>query len=162
MYSTKTEIDVALDAFGHSFPDFYDSLDAELELLPIPKLSVRTPIDKIMTNRPTTTTKDSSTPIQPNTAAANPTCPLTVPYDKLSVMVAAAELAMCCQKTDTNIKMELRLIIAKAACDTRLDGKGFTSRSLPSPSVSSCQPGKVARRIIVMSVSGTPVNLKLS
>jgi hypothetical protein len=36
-------------------------------------------------------------------------------------------------------------IKARAICETGRDGKGLTSRSEPSESVSSCQPGKVAR-----------------
>jgi hypothetical protein len=94
-------------------------------------VSSKTLIDKIMTNNPTITAKESRTPTQPSTIAAGPTWPFTVPYDKLWAIVAPAELAICCQKTDTNIKIELMEIIARAIWDNGRDGKGLASRSLP-------------------------------
>ena len=36
---------------------------------------------------------------------------------------------------------------ARATWETGREGKGFTSRSEPRSSISSCQPGKVARRM---------------
>ena len=36
---------------------------------------------------------------------------------------------------------------ARATCETGRDGKGRTSASEPRSSTSSCQPGKVARRM---------------
>ena len=46
--------------------------------------------------------------------------------------------------------MEAMKIRARATCETGREGKGLTSRSEPRSSVSSCQPGNVARRIKVM------------
>lgn len=40
---------------------------------------------------------------------------------------------------------------ASATCETGRDGKGRTSASEPRSSTSSCQPGKVARRIKQMN-----------
>jgi hypothetical protein len=44
------------------------------------------------------------------------------------------------------MKMEAMKMMASATWLTGLEGKGLTSRSLPSESSSSCQPGNVARR----------------
>lgn len=115
-------------------------------------------MDKIMTSNPIVTTIEKNTPTQPSAIAAGPTCPLTVPYDRLRIILAAAEVAMCCHNNDTNANSEAKVIIPNASCDTGRDGKGLTSRELPS-ATSSCQSGKVARRSIVMNTRGTAVNL---
>lgn len=83
---------------------------------------------------------------QPRTMALVPTPDLTLPLPKSSAMVLAATEAVCCHSTDTSTKMEAMKMMASATCDTGRLGKGFTSRSEPSLSSSSCQPGKVARR----------------
>lgn len=83
---------------------------------------------------------------QPSTMALVPTPDLTLPLPKSSAMVDAATEAVCCHNTLTSTKMEAMKMMARATCDTGRDGKGFTSRSDPSLSSSSCQPGKVASR----------------
>lgn len=83
---------------------------------------------------------------QPRTMALVPTPDLTLPLPKSSAMVLAATEAVCCHRTDTSTKMEAMKMMASATCDTGRLGKGFTSRSEPSLSSSSCQPGKVASR----------------
>ena len=60
-------------------------------------------------------------------------------------MLAATE-AVCCHSTETSTKTEEMNIRARATWETGRDGNGLTSRSEPRSSVSSCQPGKVARR----------------
>jgi hypothetical protein len=60
-------------------------------------------------------------------------------------MEAATE-AVCCHKTETSTKIEAMNMMARAVWETGREGNGFTSRSLPSRSSSSCQPGKVAKR----------------
>jgi hypothetical protein len=60
-------------------------------------------------------------------------------------MMDAATEAVCCHSTETSTKMEAMKMMARAICETGLEGKGLTSRSLPWASSSSCQPGKVAR-----------------
>ena len=62
-------------------------------------------------------------------------------------MIEAATEAVCCQSTETSTNIEAMNIIARAICETARDGNGLTSRSLPLSSDSSCQPGKVARRM---------------
>lgn len=62
------------------------------------------------------------------------------------------------------MKMEAMKMIARATWETGREGKGLTSRSEPSESSSSCQPGKVARRMkqmkakmMAMILRGTPM-----
>jgi hypothetical protein len=43
------------------------------------------------------------------------------------------------------MNIEEMKIIARAIWETGREGNGFTSRSLPEASSSSCHPGKVAR-----------------
>jgi hypothetical protein len=66
-------------------------------------------------------------------------------------MVAAATEAVCCHRTLTRTKMEEMKMRARATWETGREGKGLTSTSEPVwRSRSSCQPGKVARRMKVM------------
>jgi hypothetical protein len=83
---------------------------------------------------------------QPRTMALVPTPDLTLPLAKSSAIVEAATDAVCCHRTETRTKMEAMKMMASATWETGRDGKGFTSRSDPSLSSSSCHPGKVARR----------------
>ena len=101
---------------------------------------------KIMTSRPMVTMMSSVNENQPSTMALVPTPDLTLPFAKSSAIVDAATEAVCCHSTDTSTKMEAMKMMARATWDTGRDGKGLTSRSDPSLSSSSCQPGKVARR----------------
>lgn len=101
---------------------------------------------RIMTSSPMVTMMSSVNENQPSTMALVPTPDLTLPLPKSSAMVDAATEAVCCHRTDTSTKMEAMKIMARATWDTGRLGKGLTSRSDPSLSSSSCQPGKVARR----------------
>lgn len=83
---------------------------------------------------------------QPSTMALVPTPERTAPFPKSSDIVLAATDAVCCHSTDTSTKMDAMKMIASATCETGREGKGLTSRSEPTLSSSSCQPGKVARR----------------
>lgn len=77
-------------------------------------------------------------------------------------MIEAATDAVCCHRTETRTNIDEMKIIARAIWETGLEGNGLTSRSLPSLSSSSCQPGKVASKskqmnakmIAMMLVSG--------
>jgi hypothetical protein len=62
-------------------------------------------------------------------------------------IVVAATDAVCCHRTDTSTKTDATKMSAKAVWDTGREGNGLTSRSEPEESISSCQPGNVARRI---------------
>lgn len=75
-----------------------------------------------------------------------PTPDLTLPFPRSCAMVLAATEAVCCHSTDTRTKTEAINIRARATCETGREGKGLTSLSEPRSSVSSCQPGNVARR----------------
>lgn len=83
---------------------------------------------------------------QPSTMALVPTPLLTDPLAKSCAITEAATDAVCCHSTETRTKMDEIKMMARATCDTALEGNGLTSRSEPSESSSSCQPGKVARR----------------
>lgn len=107
---------------------------------------LRTRILNIMTNRPIVTIISNVNENQPSTIALVPTPDLTAPLPKSSAIVLAATDAVCCHNTDTSTKIEAMKMMARATCDTGREGKGFTSRSEPTLSSSSCQPGKVARR----------------
>lgn len=101
---------------------------------------------RIMTSSPMVTMMSSVKENQPRTMALVPTPDFTLPFAKSSAMVDAATEAVCCHRTETSTKMEAMKMMARATWETGLLGKGFTSRSDPSLSSSSCQPGKVARR----------------
>ena len=100
----------------------------------------------IMTSKPIVTIISNVKLNQPITMALVPTPDRTLPLARSCAIILAATDAVCCHSTDTSTKMEAMKMIASAICETGLDGKGFTSRSEPSLSSSSCQPGKVARR----------------
>lgn len=102
---------------------------------------------RIMTSRPTVTTTRRPKPNQPRTMADVPTPLFTLPLPMSWAIVLAATDAVCCHSTETNTNTDATKIKARAAWETGRDGKGFTSFSEPEASVSSCQPGKVARRI---------------
>ena len=101
----------------------------------------------IMTSNPIVTMMNRANPNQPNIIAVVPTPDLTLPFPRSCAIVLAATEAVCCHSTDTSTKTEATKMSASAICDTGLEGNGLTSRSDPLSSVSSCQPGKVARRI---------------
>lgn len=104
----------------------------------------------IMINKPIVTMMKSANPNQPNIIAVVPTPDFTLPLPRSCAIVLAATDAVCCHRTDTSTKTEAMNISASATCETGREGKGLTSRSEPRSSVSSCQPGKVARRRKVM------------
>lgn len=83
---------------------------------------------------------------QPMTMADVPTPAKTLPFAKSWAMMLAATDAVCCHKTDTSTNMDAMKMMASATWLTGLLGKGLTSRSEPSLSSSSCQPGNVASR----------------
>ena len=101
----------------------------------------------IMTNRPMVTIIKSVNPNQPNIIAVDPTPLLTLPFPRSWAIVLAATEAVCCHNTETSTKIEATKMRARATCETGRDGKGRTSASEPRSSTSSCQPGKVARRM---------------
>lgn len=80
----------------------------------------------------------------PSTIAVVPTPLRTLPFPKSCAIIDAATEAVCCHSTETSTKTEAMNMMAKAACDTGREGNGFTSRSLPWASSSSCHPGNVA------------------
>lgn len=100
---------------------------------------------KIMTNNPIVTIINSANPNQPSIIAEVPTPLLTLPLPRSWAMVLAATDAVCCHNTDTSTKTDATKISARAIWETGREGKGFTLRSEPRSSISSCQPGKVAR-----------------
>ena len=105
----------------------------------------------IMTSNPIVTIISNTKPNQPSTIAPVPTPLFTLPLPKSCATVAAATDAVCCHNTDTSTKMEAIKMSARATCETGREGKGLTSTSEPvCGSRSSCQPGKVARRMKVM------------
>ncbi|KAF3387861.1 hypothetical protein DPV78_011998 [Talaromyces pinophilus] len=79
--------------------------------------------------------------------AEEPTPLLRLPLAKFWTIELAATDAVCCHNTDTSTNTEEIPIKVKATCDTGREGKGLTSRSEPLASISSCQPGNVARRM---------------
>lgn len=101
---------------------------------------------RIMTSRPMVTMMSRVKLNQPMTMALVPTPERTLPLPKSWAMMLAATDAVCCHRTDTSTKMEAVKMMARATCETGREGKGLTSRSEPSLSSSSCQPGKVASR----------------
>jgi Pyruvate/2-oxoacid:ferredoxin oxidoreductase delta subunit len=101
---------------------------------------------KIITSNPIVTAKRSTKPIQPSVMAAVPTPLITLPLPRSCAIVLAATEAVCCHSTLTSTNIEATKMSARATWETGRDGKGLTSRSEPRSSVSSCQPGKLARR----------------
>lgn len=97
-------------------------------------------------SKPTVTITNKAKPNHPRIIAVVPTPLLTLPFPISFVIVLAATDAVCCHSTDTRTKTEAMNISANEACETGLDGNGLNSRSDPVASISSCQPGKVARR----------------
>ena len=91
--------------------------------------------------------------VQPNTNENAPTLPSTVPYAVSSADVTRTTLAICCQKTKKTPDRKAKLDKAIADFRTLLAGKGFSSRSEPRSSSSSCQPGKVHREHATMTSS---------
>lgn len=98
---------------------------------------------------------------QPSIMAVVPTPLLTLPLPKSCAMMDAATEAVCCQSTETRTKIEAMKMMARAVWDTARDGNGLTSRSLPCTSSSSCQPGKVARRMRQMKARMMAMILRL-
>ncbi len=90
---------------------------------------------------------NKANPNHPRIMAVDPTPDLTLPLPRSWAIVLAATDAVCCHSTETRTKTEATKMRASATCDTGLEGKGLTSLSEPLSSVSSCQPGKVARRM---------------
>jgi hypothetical protein len=109
-------------------------------------MSLSTLILSIMTSRPIVTMMSSVKLNQPMTMALDPTPLSTAPLPKSWAIMLAATEAVCCHSTDTRTKIDAMKMMASATWETGRDGNGFTSRSEPSESSSSCQPGKVARR----------------
>ena len=102
---------------------------------------------KIITSNPIVTTINNAKPNHPSTIAVVPTPLFTLPLPRSCAIVLAATEAVCCHSTETRTKTEATKIRARETWETGREGKGFTSRtSEPSSVVSSCQPGKVARR----------------
>ena len=100
----------------------------------------------IMTSNPIVTIISNANPNQPKIIAAVPTPDFTLPFPRSCAIVLAATDAVCCHNTDTRTKTLAMKMRASATWETGREGKGLTSRSEPWSSVSSCQPGKVARR----------------
>lgn len=111
-----------------------------------PNVSLRTLMLKIMTNSPIVTMISNAKLNQPSTMAVVPTPLRTLPFPKSWAMIEAATDAVCCHRTETSTNIDEMKIIARAICETGLEGNGLTSRSLPSLSSSSCHPGKVASK----------------
>lgn len=93
------------------------------------------------------TIMNKANPNHPSIIAVVPTPDLTLPFPRSWAIVLAATDAVCCHKTETSTNTEATKMRARATWDTGLEGKGFTSLSEPLSSVSSCHPGKVARRM---------------
>ena len=93
------------------------------------------------------TTISSAKPNHPSTIAAVPTPLWTLPFPKSCAIVLAATEAVCCHNTLTRTNTDATKMSASATCETGRDGNGLTSLSDPRSSISSCQPGNVARRM---------------
>lgn len=109
-------------------------------------MALSTLILKIMTNNPIVTIISRANENQPMTMALVPTPLLTEPFPKSCAITEAATEAVCCHNTETKTKMAAMKMRARATWETGREGKGLTSRSEPTESSSSCQPGKVAKR----------------
>jgi hypothetical protein len=79
--------------------------------------------------------------------ADEPTPLFRLPLARFWTIELAATDAVCCHNTDTSTNTEEIPINVKATCETGREGNGLTSRSEPLASISSCQPGNVARRM---------------
>jgi len=101
----------------------------------------------IITNSPIVTTMNRANENHPSTMAVVPTPLWTLPFPRSWAIVLAATDAVCCHSTLTRTNTEAIKMRASADWDTGREGKGLTSRSEPRSSISSCQPGKVARRM---------------
>lgn len=66
---------------------------------------------------------------------------------------------MCCQKTESKVIVAEIPREHSAAWDTGREGNGLISRSLPSESSSSCQPGKVESNKNDTTLKATDINL---
>lgn len=102
---------------------------------------------KIIVNSATVTTTSNPNPNHPSTIADVPTPLFTLPLPMSFAIVLAATDAVCCHRTETRTKTAATKTRARATWETGRLGKGFTSCSEPVSSVSSCQPGNVARRM---------------
>lgn len=98
---------------------------------------------------------------QPMTMALVPTPLLTEPLAKSWAMTDAATDAVCCHKTETKIKTDPMKMMAREVCETGREGNGFTLRSEPSESSSSCQPGKVAKSSMQMKEKMMAIMLRV-
>ena len=102
----------------------------------------------IIINNPIDTIINSTNPNQPSTIAEVPIPLCTLPLPKSAAIVLAATDAVCCHNTETRTKIAATKISASADWETGREGNGLISRTLSSSlSYSSCQPGKVARRM---------------
>ena len=101
--------------------------------------------------KPMGTMTRSAKPAQPKAIAVVPTPPATLPYAMAWAVVAEATDAVCCQRIETNINNMASVDVAKALRETAREGNGFTSRSDPLSSTSSCHPGNVSIRKRVTS-----------
>src|SRR3569833_612491 len=128
-----------------SFPCFPSSSHATGAVLDYVS-SFSTRMLSIMTSRPMVTMMSRVKLNQPMTMALVPTPDSTLPLARSWAMMEAATDAVCCHSTDTSTKMDAMNMMPSATWLTGRDVIGFTSRSDPSLSSSSCQPGKVARR----------------
>ena len=72
---------------------------------------------------------------------------LRAPLPKSCAIVLAATEAVCCHNTETKTNTDATKMRARATWETAREGKGLTSFSEPRSSISSCQEGKVARRM---------------
>ena len=112
-----------------------------------------------MTSKPIVTIISSVKLNQPSTMAELPTPAMTLPLPKSWAMTDAATDAVCCHSTETRTKMVAIKMMTRATWLTGREGNGLTSRSEPSESSSSCQPGKVARRSRQMKAKMTAMML---
>ena len=81
---------------------------------------------------------------QPRTMAEEPMPDMTESLPRSWAMMEAATEAVCCHSTDTSTNTDAMKMMDSATYDTGRLGNGFTSRSEPSLSASSCHPGNVA------------------
>lgn len=124
-------------------PRPHRSIDRPINQSSVNRASNR--ILKIIINNPIVTIISNANPNHPNIIAVVPTPLFTLPFPRSCAIVLAATDAVCCHKTLTSTKTAATKIRARATWETAREGKGLMSRSEPSASTSSCQPGKVAR-----------------
>lgn len=110
---------------------------------------------KIMTSSPTVTITKRPNPNHPRIMAVVPTPLRTLPFPKSWATCDAATDAVCCHSTLTSTNIDAMKMSASADCETALDGNGLSSTMSDEPdrSTSSCQPGKVARRMKVTNAN---------